>query len=405
MMSEWKEVRLRDICLKIGSGATPTGGSNSYLLQGPYALIRSQNVLNFTFSYNGLVFINDKQANKLNNVEIQEDDILINITGDSVARVCMVPKDILPARVNQHVAILRVDKTKAISQFLKYCLLNNRIKEELLNISASGGTRKALTKSMLESFVLNIPSLQIQKKIAKILSDIDEKIELNRQQNQTLEEIAQTLFREMCLPKGDELPKGWNFSEIGQLSKVQNGYAFKSKDFIENGYSGIIKIKNINGNIVDIKNVQYVTQSVIDNIDANKFKLKTGDLLIAMTGAEVGKLGLIQNTDKELWLNQRVGCFKEKVSGANYFLYLLLTSIEYQRILQNNAMGSAQPNISATAIESIKAIIPPISLIEKFGNIVKPIFNKILSNLSEISVLEEIRNSLLPKLMAGEIEV
>ena len=109
-MSEWKEYKLSDVCLKIGSGATPRGGQESYLSYGEYTLIRSQNVLDFDFTMKGLAYINEAQASKLNNVEIKERDILLNITGDSVARVCQVPSYILPARVNQHVAIIRPNR-------------------------------------------------------------------------------------------------------------------------------------------------------------------------------------------------------------------------------------------------------------------------------------------------------
>ena len=118
----WEIKKLGDICSKLASGATPTGGDSSYKTSG-ISLIRSQNVLDFTFSHNGLAFIDDDQAKKLKNVEIQEKDILINITGDSVARCCTVPNKVLPARVNQHVMIIRVnDKTRNID-YIKYYLL------------------------------------------------------------------------------------------------------------------------------------------------------------------------------------------------------------------------------------------------------------------------------------------
>ena len=115
--SEWMTVKLGDICTKIGSGATPTGGANAYKTEG-ISLIRSQNVLDFTFSADGLAFIDDNQAKKLNGVTVEYGDVLLNITGDSVARACIVPKNVLPARVNQHVSIIRVDKNKASNKFI-----------------------------------------------------------------------------------------------------------------------------------------------------------------------------------------------------------------------------------------------------------------------------------------------
>lgn len=150
-MRNWKKNKLGKVCSKIGSGATPRGGDASYICQG-ISLIRSQNILDFTFSRDGLAFIEDIQAKELSNVEIKERDVLINITGDSVARVCQVPKEILPARVNQHVAILRTDQKQLVPEFLKYYLLANPIKELLLTYASTGATRKALTKGMLEEF-------------------------------------------------------------------------------------------------------------------------------------------------------------------------------------------------------------------------------------------------------------
>ena len=105
-MSEWKKVKLGESCIKIGSGATPKGGSTVYTSNGT-SFIRSQNVYNLRFDYNGLTYINDEAAEKLKGVSVIENDILLNITGDSVARTCIVPNTILPARVNQHVAIIR----------------------------------------------------------------------------------------------------------------------------------------------------------------------------------------------------------------------------------------------------------------------------------------------------------
>src|SRR5690554_4854061 len=106
----WKEVKLGDITEKIGSGSTPKGGSKVYVDRG-ISFIRSQNVLDFAFSKDGLVNIDEDAARKLDNVEVLANDILINITGDSVARTCLVPNEILPARVNQHVSIIRVDES------------------------------------------------------------------------------------------------------------------------------------------------------------------------------------------------------------------------------------------------------------------------------------------------------
>jgi len=120
MNSEWVWHRLGDHCLKIGSGSTPTGGKDGYLESGPFMLIRSQNIYNDGFKPNGLAFISAEQAKKLDGVAIETHDVLLNITGDSVARVCLAEPQYLPARVNQHVAIIRPKPDVFDSRYVRY---------------------------------------------------------------------------------------------------------------------------------------------------------------------------------------------------------------------------------------------------------------------------------------------
>ena len=161
--------KLADICIKIGSGATPRGGKEAYCDKG-ISLIRSQNILDFTFSNDGLAFINDEQAAKLNNVEVFDGDVLLNITGDSVARACMMDSAFLPARVNQHVAIVRGKKDCVLNRYLLYFLQWK--KEYLLQLASAGATRNALTKGMIEQLVIDLPSIDKQKKIVALLGGL-----------------------------------------------------------------------------------------------------------------------------------------------------------------------------------------------------------------------------------------
>lgn len=158
---EW--VKLGDITDKIGSGATPKGGSKSYKPEG-VALIRSMNVHDRKFVYDGLVFIDDDQASALSSVEVQENDILLNITGASVARVCRAPKDVLPARVNQHVAIVRLKPNTVDPELLERYLTLPSVKRQLLRIATSGGaTREALTKSQIKNLIIPVITAEILK--------------------------------------------------------------------------------------------------------------------------------------------------------------------------------------------------------------------------------------------------
>lgn len=154
----WERKRIGDITTKLGSGATPRGGESAYEPTG-MTLIRSLNIYDFSFHDDGLAFINQDQAKKLANVAVESQDVLINITGASVARCCMVPERHLPARVNQHVMIVRVDPQKASPFFVLHSINSHQNKERLLSIARAGGaTREAITKDTMSGFeILRAP--------------------------------------------------------------------------------------------------------------------------------------------------------------------------------------------------------------------------------------------------------
>lgn len=182
--------------------------------------------MDFVFSRNGLAFIDDEQGKSLANVEVEERDVLINITGDSVTRVCQVPDNILPARVNQHVAIFRTNRSKLNPEFLKYALLTPQNKQRLLGLASTGATRKALTKGILQEFEIDAPAdVKLQTRIASILSAFDDKIELNRRMNQTLEQMAQALFNHYFVDNidPDNLPEGWKMGKVGDMIALLYG--------------------------------------------------------------------------------------------------------------------------------------------------------------------------------------
>ncbi|HNP52493.1 MAG TPA: restriction endonuclease subunit S, partial [Nitrosomonas nitrosa] len=196
MGGEWHILRLGNVCRKIGSGATPRGGSSVYLEHGDVALIRSQNIYNNGFHRDGLVYLTEQHASELANVQVEENDVLLNITGDSVARACQVTSDILPARVNQHVAIIRTDSSVLWPRYLRYYLVSPSMQAEMLGLAGVGATRNALTKGMIESFEIPAPvDVDEQRAIAHILGTLDDKIELNHRMSEALEAIARAMFK------------------------------------------------------------------------------------------------------------------------------------------------------------------------------------------------------------------
>lgn len=382
-MGEWKEYKLKDLTTKIGSGATPAGGGNNYKLEG-ISLIRSQNILDLKFSYNGLALIDDEQADGLRNVIVNEDDILLNITGDSVARVCKVPKKALPARVNQHVAIIRSDHNRIHPDFLLYYL--QAIKEFLLGISEIGGTRNALTKAMIENLDVIIPEPDEQQSIASILSSLDDKIDLLHRQNKTLEALAETIFRQWFVEEADE---SW---EVGTLGDVIN--IFDSKRM---PVSSMERDKMKYG----ILYPYYGAATIMDYI--NDYIFDGEYILMGEDGTVETEDGypVLQMPVGKFWVNNHAHILTAQQPYTNYFMYIFLklTSIS------NIVTGAVQPKINQEMLKSIIFPIPPEEKTKNYISMTNNSWNKIKANNIQIRTLTQLRDTLLPKLMSGEVRV
>ncbi len=195
---DWNEKLLEEVTSKIGSGATPRGGNESYKTEG-ISLIRSMNVHDRFFKEKNLAFIDDKQAKELSNVTLEGNDVLLNITGASVARCCVIPKEYLPARVNQHVSILRPKKEIVDSYFLNLLLVSKFYKDQLLETGDQGSTRQAITKAQLQNFTIHFPSLKEQKKIVNQLHKLSIQTEaledIYQKKLDTLEELKKSILQ------------------------------------------------------------------------------------------------------------------------------------------------------------------------------------------------------------------
>lgn len=188
-----KLTKLEDITSKIGSGSTPRGGKGSYQSSG-ISLIRSQNIYDHGFVEKGLAFINDVQAKKLDNVTIEKNDVLFNITGASIARCCIVEDKYLPARVNQHVSIIRTND-KALPKYVQMSLVSSSIKARLLEIGDGGTSRESITKLQLEEFKIPLPSIKEQEKIVTEIRKIESKINTLEKQIAEIPKLKEAILK------------------------------------------------------------------------------------------------------------------------------------------------------------------------------------------------------------------
>ena len=386
MPQNWKTYKLEEVCTKIGSGATPRGGKEAYKEEG-ISLIRSQNVLDFSFSTNGLAFIDDKQADALKNVTIQTGDVLINITGDSVARVCQVPDEYIPARVNQHVSILRSNQELLDPELLKYILLSPKNKSVLLTMAGAGATRNAITKSMLEDFEIILPPLPEQQSIAAILSSLDDKIEINLQMNKTLEEMAMTLYKHWFVDFGPfkdgkfidselgPIPEGWEVKKLGELLEIKYGKDHKKLEV------GNIPVYGSGGIM------RYVNQFLYDE----------ESILIPRKGT-LSNLFYLRNP---FWSVDTMFYTKLKESQTGKYIFYFLKTLD----LAGMDVGSAVPSLTTQLLKNIDIVVPSTEITSSFDVSVSRFFDTMEENIKENQTLTTLRDTLLPKLISGEIRV
>ena len=276
-----------------------------------------------------------------------------------------------------------------------------------------GSAVPSMTVNILNDIQISYPkNIEDQRRIASILSSLDRKIELNNKINADLEEMAQAIFKNWFVdfePFKDGkfvdselgmIPEGWKVGTIGDIVEFQNGFAFSSKDFSENGEYKIITIKSVqDGYLVtdgSSKVTEYPTKMPA------YCKLQSGDILLSLTG-NVGRCCLV--TEPNLLLNQRVAKIKAKESYDNSFSYALFRLKETKELLISISRGTAQANLSPVEASKLPMVIPSEDARKNFSMISDTIMDKIISIHIESSRLSTLRDTLLPRLMSGELEV
>ena len=339
-----------------------------------------------------------------------------------------ISEDFEDVILGYHLALITPNTDKLNGRFLHYWLNTKQAKRYFENNAGGSGQRCTLVLDCIKSTPLYLPNLSTQEKIAKVLSDLDTKIELNNRINRELEAMAKTLydywFVQFDFPNEQgkpykssggkmvynaelkrEIPEGWEVGKIGNYCPSTGGFAFKSSWWTNKGVS-VVKIKDIQEDYtIDISNLSKV--DITDKKIDDKFKAKPGDILIAMTGATVGKYGIVPITDYPIYVNQRVGYFNLGKEPTEKLPYLInsLNQPYFREMIFSLASGAAQPNISNEQINRISLIIPDRMIVNKYNLKFAPFYKTILNNQRQNQQLSELRDWLLPMLMNGQVTV
>jgi type I restriction enzyme S subunit len=404
-------VKLGALCAKIGSGATPRGGKEVYTEAG-VAFIRSQNVYNDRFDGDGIAFITANAARSLDGVSVEPNDVLLNITGESVGRCCLAPVDLGPARVSQHVMIVRPEPTRLNSRYLRYWLISAPIQGLLAGMSAAGATRRALTKGMVEGLDTSFPPIDEQRRIAAILGALDDKIELNRKMNRTLEEMAQALFQSWFIDfDGHEdlvdseigpVPRGWAIVPLAQTGRwISGGTPTKSNDAYWGGSIPWFSAKSL-GSLWLTDSDDRLTEA---GADAGTRRVPRRSVLFIVRGMSLATEWRIGMTTRDATLNQDLKAIVDDGTVVPELVLLwLLANREIIRAKADEA-GHGTKRLPTEVLHAHAMAVPPRAEQERVAGPLVNLLARIERNLAECTTLASLRDTLLPKLISGELRV
>ena len=296
-----------------------------------------------------------------------------------------------------------------------------------------GSANPTLNRNHVHPIKVQWPSLYEQKLIGRLLGALDERITLLRETNTTLEAFAQALFKSWFVdfdpvrakaeglePEGMDaataalfpdsfeesdlglVPQGWRSATLADLANFQNGYAFKSKDWVTTGHP-VVKIGDVKPGIIDLVGCSFVSPETTLGLD--RFKLERGSLLVGMTGY-VGETGLVPTVNPSAYLNQRVGRFSTANGLADLgFVYCLVRNPAFKIFAEAQSHGSAQANVSGKALVAYPVLIPSSDVLDNFNGVIAPVLESILSNHEQAQTLTQLRDTLLPRLISGQLQL
>lgn len=393
-MSEWKKYKLNDICDYVSSHTTDSGNyiSTENMLPNKGGVTESSVIPT------GAV------------VEYRVGDVLISNIRPYFQKIWYADRN---GGCSPDVLCIRA-KENTDSKYLYY-LLSQQAFFDFMMSGAKGCKMPRGDKKQIMQWEVSLPPMEEQKRIAGILSALDDKIELNRRINANLELQAQTLFNHWFVdfefPNADgkpykssggklidsplgPIPEGWKTGVVNDIIYIQSGFAFKSEDFVDTGKYRLVTIKNVQDGNMDIAGAVY-----IDDVPykmPSYCMLRYGDILLSLTG-NVGRCCMVDRQD--LLLNQRVAKLQPINKDDMLFTYVMFRNETFKNRMISIARGTAQMNLSPIETGQLQIIIPDDVTLKRFGEYGTPIYQSLLNNRQENIRLANLRDTILPKLI------
>lgn len=401
---EWKEVRLGDVCTRVCSGGTPKSTNLSYY-GGEIPWLNTKEI-DFNRIYFTEKTITDSGLNNSSAKWIVPNTVTVAMYGATAGKSCIVK---VPMTTNQACCNLTINYEVADYEFVYYSLKNDYT---TLASLANGGAQQNLNAQIIKDYVLKMPSLADQRRIASILSSLDRKIELNNKINADLEEMAQAIFKNWFVdfePFKDGkfvdselgmIPEGWKVGRLDEIADIVGGSTpskAKPEYYTQKGIAWLTPKDLSNHPAV------YSSRGEIDiteeGYNSTSTKLMPKGTVLFTSRAPIGYISIAQN---DICTNQGFKSLVPKKAGT-CFLYCFLKYVTPE--IENKSTGSTFKEASGALMKSLQVIMPEQKVFEDFEEIVCPLFARIESLEKENSRLSLLRDTLLPRLMSGELEV
>lgn len=400
---EWKEVRLGDVCTRVCSGGTPKSTNLSYY-GGEIPWLNTKEI-DFNRIYSTEKTITDSGLNNSSAKWIVPNTVTVAMYGATAGKSCIVK---VPMTTNQACCNLTINDEVADYEFVYYSLKNDYT---TLASLANGGAQQNLNAQIIKDYVLKMPSLADQRRITSILSSLDRKIELNNKINADLEEMAQAIFKNWFVdfePFKDGkfvdselgmIPEGWKVGCLGDMGNIVCG---KTPSKANSNYYGgdipFIKIPDMHGNIFVESSEDRLTE--LGSLSQIKKLIPPYSLMVSC----IATVGLVSINTKPSHTNQQINTVIPHNKSALFYLYQYIKNNE--ELLKNMGRGGTTTlNVNTKSFSNIRLLIPSEIALEQFHRVVEGLFKKIELNLHESRTLSLLRDTLLPRLMSGELEV
>lgn len=416
-MSEWKEVVLGDLVTKITKGTTPPKGKGFVDNDGINYIKSDAIEYDGTIDQNKFVLIDEETHKKFKRSQLKEGDILFSMAGNYLGKSGIVTEQMLPANTNQALAIIRLNQKLALPQFIGYCFRQPNMIRYVNSMSAQSA-QPNINFQEIASLFINLPEIDEQKQIINVLGNLDQKITLLREQNQTLDELAQTLFKrwfvefefpnengkpykssggKMVESELGEIPEGWRVGEVA--------------DFVNHSTKSVSPSKEPNKifshySIPAFDSGRYPTKDTGESILSNKYEVIENSILVSKLNPSTSRIWTVFDPCENGICSTEIQVFVPN-TNAYAFSFGLFHYSGIKREMAQRASGtsSSHQRVRPGDILNIEFVVPKEETLKKFEYSVLGSLKKIEENQEEIQSLTQLRDILLPKLMSGELRV